>query len=209
MATNSKYWRLTVLWKWKSYREKSWRSRTTLNVKCDCWKIFDISKYSVTSWHTKSCWCLQKEICSEIWKKTWPINCIKAHLGNKWKIWKLNKNYKWNNKIWINIRNSIEYQNWRTTCFQRDNYICQISWQKWWDLIVHHLEPFNIIISDLDINNFRECELLWELKNWITITKELHNEFHKIYWKKNFTRENFIEFWYKNSLHLKDNYYGN
>jgi 5-methylcytosine-specific restriction endonuclease McrA len=106
----------------------------------------------------------------------------------------------------MNIRNSEEYIQWRTKCFERDNYICQISWQKWWDLIIHHLIPFNIIISDLDIENYRECKLLWDINNWITITEELHNEFHKIYWKKNFTRENFIDFWYKNSLHLKDNY---
>ncbi len=194
MATNN-YWRLTIVWEWIPYIEPSWRKRKTLICKCICWNIKTIIRNSVVSWHTKSCWCLQKEIVWEIWKVTWKINCRKyAHWWNKWLYWINNPSYKWKTRLATNIRNSDEYILWRKSCFERDLYTCQISWQKWWKLEVHHLKPMNIIINDLDINNYRDCEILWDINNWITITKELHNIFHKIYWKKNFTIENFLEF---------------
>ncbi len=33
-----------------------------------------------------------------------------------------------------------------------------------------------------------------DIKNGITITRELHNEFHKKYGKFNFTKQNFMDF---------------
>jgi 5-methylcytosine-specific restriction endonuclease McrA len=191
----SVFWRWTVLWEWIPKVEPSWRKRITLKVKCECWNIKNITKSILVSGKSLSCWCLQKEIASKIWKKTWPINAIKyAHWWNKGLYWINNPSYKWRTRLSINIRNSDEYKEWRTKCFERDNYTCQISWQKWWDIVVHHLEPFNLIISDLDIETYRNCELLWDINNWITITKELHNKFHKEYWKKYFTKEDFLEF---------------
>jgi hypothetical protein len=192
------FWRLTVIWEWVPIIEPSWRKRTTLRVICKCWKIKDINKHTIVLWKSKSCWCLQKEIASNIWKKTWPINCIKyAHWWNKWLYWINNPNYKWNTKLSMNIRNSDEYIKWRKDCFERDNYTCQISWIKWGKLVIHHLNPLSLIISDLTIDNYRDCDLLWNINNWVTITKELHDEFHKIYWKKNFNEKDFLEF--KNS----------
>lgn len=205
MPTNYKiskwtiFWRFTVLWESESKRDKNGRVRKYLKVKCSCWAIKEIEKYTVTSWHTKSCWCLQKEICSKIWKKTGLINSKKAHLFNKWKFWKNNPNYKWKNSLSLNIRNSDEYKNWRAKCFERDNYTCQITWKKWIKLVVHHIKPFNIIISDLDIYNYRDYEILWNINNWITISEEIHKEFHKKYWTKKFTEKDFIFF--------KNNYY--
>ena len=108
--------------------------------------------------------------------------------------WENNPNWKW--WIWIRetIRKSREYLEWRTKCFHRDRFTCQISWRVWWELVVHHLFPFYIIINDLSEDTFRDDEKLFNIDNWITISKDLHNDFHNKYWKKWFTKEQFITF---------------
>ena len=51
-----KYNRLTILI-WEDTRK--WRRY--VNVKCDCWTCKQVELYSLRSWWTKSCWCLNKE----------------------------------------------------------------------------------------------------------------------------------------------------
>lgn len=91
------------------------------------------------------------------------------------------------------VRTSKEYNEWRTKCFERDNYTCQISWQKWWNLVVHHLTPYYTLFNDInwkiEYNN-----LIFDISNWITITDELHREFHLRYSNKNFSKEDFYKF---------------
>lgn len=128
IAQWTKFWRYTVIWEWETRVEKNWRKRKTLIVKCDCWTIKTIIKDVITRWHTKSCWCLHKEIVYKFWKEIWYKFLWKWRWWNKWLYWKNNPNYKWNTPLLMNIRNSIEYKNWRTKCFERDNYTCQISW---------------------------------------------------------------------------------
>ena len=189
----TKFWRWILLWEWKWTIDKNWRKRTTFLVKCDCWKIKEINKYIITSWISKSCWCLQKEICWNIWKKTWPINIIFAKWWNKWLYWKYNQSYKWTTRLIQSIRNSYEYINWRTKCFERDNYTCKISWLKW-DIIVHHLTPISKLIEWYNIYNYRENKELFDINNWITLNRDIHNLFHSIYWKKKSTIEDFYDF---------------
>lgn len=133
---------------------------------CECWKEKILIKWDFLSCNTKSCWCVYK-------------------LRDSTDFWWIKKNKR--------IRQSIEYIEWRTKCFERDDYICQISWEKW-ELVVHHLYPFYEQIIDISIEDYPTCTFLFNLDNWITISKKLHLEFHKIYWFKNFTIENFYEF---------------
>ncbi len=98
--------------------------------------------------------------------------------------WTLNHNWKWgissdNDKI----RHSLPMSYWKKSCLERDNLTCQISWQSWGILNVHH------------INNFSEFpELRFDINNGITLSKEVHILFHKKYWKWNNTREQLIDF---------------
>lgn len=81
------------------------------------------------------------------------------------------------------IRNSFDYKEWRRKCLERDNWTCQISKVKGGKINVHH------------INNFADNpELIFDINNGITISKELHEKFHSIYKRKNNTQEQLDEF---------------
>lgn len=88
------------------------------------------------------------------------------------------------------IRKSKNYLLWRKSCFERDNFTCQISGQYGGELVVHH------------INNFADFpESRIAIDNGITMSKELHLRFHKTYGKKNNTKEQLEEF--SNQLKIK------
>ena len=81
------------------------------------------------------------------------------------------------------IRHSLEYKLWQKACLVRDNFTDQKTGQKGGILRIHH------------INNFADFpELRFALDNGITFSKETHNLFHKIYGRKNNTREQLVEF---------------
>ena len=81
------------------------------------------------------------------------------------------------------IRTSLEYYLWRKSVFIRDNFTCQKYGIKGGELVAHH------------INNFNDFpELRMAIDNGITLSKKAHIEFHKIYGKKNNTREQLEEF---------------
>lgn len=83
----------------------------------------------------------------------------------------------------LRIRNSIEYKLWRDAVFSRDGYTCQKTRKKGINLVVHHIQNFS---------QFPELRLA--IDNGITLSIEAHKEFHKIYGKKNNTREQLNEF---------------
>ena len=213
----NKYWKLLIITK------KINNKKQKVLTRCSCWFFKKIKYWDILLWKSKSCWhCKQLRIRK--WDIFWELkiisnkwnysNCYCSCWRNKqilntelynnkhttcWNyihsFWENNPNWKW----WVrdksnNIRKSKLYKEWRNKCFERDNYTCQISWQKWWNLVIHHLTSFSIIISDLENDDLMWCELLWDINNWITITNELHIEFHKKYWTKNFTKDNFYNF---------------
>jgi len=83
----------------------------------------------------------------------------------------------------VKIRNSIEMRLWRESVYARDNFTCQKYSIKGGKLIAHH------------IKNFAQYpELRFAIDNGITLSEKAHIEFHKIYGKKNNTREQLEEF---------------
>lgn len=81
------------------------------------------------------------------------------------------------------IRTSHEYKLWRKACKERDNFICQKTGISGGRLEVHH------------IHNFADYpELRLAIDNGITLSKKAHKDFHKIYGKKNNTKEQLLEF---------------
>ena len=81
------------------------------------------------------------------------------------------------------IRKSGEYKYWRKQCLKRDNFTCQKTGQRGGELRIHH------------INNFADFpELRMDINNGITLSKDSHEEFHRIYTNYNNTEEQLEEF---------------
>jgi len=86
---------------------------------------------------------------------------------------------KENNKA----RQNLEIRLWKRAVLERDNFTCQKYGIKGGKLNVHH------------INNFSEFpELRTSIDNGITLSDKAHRRFHKIYGKRNNTKEQIIEF---------------
>lgn len=96
------------------------------------------------------------------------------------------KNHRWKGGVTpINqrIRHSLQILLWKTACMKRDNFTCQKTGQKGGKLVVHHINNFA---------DFPERRTL--IENGITVSKEAHIEFHKIYGTRNTTLEQLQEF---------------
>jgi hypothetical protein len=107
---------------------------------------------------------------------------IKANTGRKMpyeeRVRRSNKYKGKNNPSWkggitkknLQIRGSFESKIWRESVFIRDNWTCQKCLERGIKLNTHH------------INNFAEWpELRFAIDNGITLCKECHLKFHKLY----------------------------
>lgn len=101
------------------------------------------------------------------------------------------------------IRNSLEYKQWRTKNFQRDNYTCQECNKRSRKggriyLEVHHKKWFNTILSEflkrhnnLDpikdkyelVELSKDWKEFWDVNNGITLCKKCHNKIRRNYAK--------------------------
>ncbi len=105
-------------------------------------------------------------------------NIAKTHKGAKSNFWKGGITPKH-----LVIRASIEHRLWRESVFARDNWTCQKYGTRGRELHPHH------------IKNFAEYpELRFAIDNGITLSKKAHDGFHKIYGKKNNTKEQLEKF---------------
>lgn len=83
----------------------------------------------------------------------------------------------------IKIRSSIEMKLWKNAVLARDNWTDQKTGVKGGNIVVHHILNFSSY-----------PELRTSIENGITLSKEAHLEFHKIYGKKNNTRQQLEEY---------------
>lgn len=134
-------------------------------------------------------------------------NKIKEH-HIKNNINKGEKNHFWKGGITPirpKIHQSWIYRQWRINIFQRDNYTCQECKKRGGVLHTHHsIIPFSKIINaikqwcdefSLDLYETAiQWQPLWNVDNGITICKDCHKEFHRIYGKKDNNQEQLNEF---------------
>lgn len=113
------------------------------------------------------------------------IDRLKMSLSCKGKLAK-DKNPNWKGGVTKQnslLRKSFEITLWKKACLERDNFTCQKTGIRGGELNVHH------------INNFSDFpELRTSIENGVTLCKDAHVEFHKIYGRKNNTKEQLIEF---------------
>ena len=83
------------------------------------------------------------------------------------------------------------YRNKGYKILENDKWTCQITSQIGGNLNVHHLDGYNWC---------KDKRL--DIKNGITLSHEIHNEFHSIYGKGDNTTEQFID--YVNNKHNKN-----
>lgn len=95
-----------------------------------------------------------------------------------------NPNWKPDKPDYMRIakRQYTEYLVWRKAVFERDNYICQCCGDGG-QINAHHL-----------FNYAEYIELQHKVSNGITLCKSCHDEFHKIYSRKNNSKEQMDEF---------------
>lgn len=91
------------------------------------------------------------------------------------------KNPNWKGGIYPlyeTIRKMIEMKVWRDKVYRRDNYTCQICMDnKGGNLNAHHIIPFYKIIKNFkSIEEARNCKLLWNINNGITLCRECHKK---------------------------------
>jgi len=75
------------------------------------------------------------------------------------------------------IRRMPEYKQWRSNCFERDNWTCQTCNIRGVYLTVHHIKSFARIVRDNDLNTTqdgRECDELWDEENGVTLCEDCH-----------------------------------
>jgi len=105
----------------------------------------------------------------------------------KSRMWQCEKNPNWKGGISPTsnkIRGSLEYKLWEDSVLSRDSYRCQkCNENRISRLTVHHIKNFS-----------QYPELRFAIDNGITFCRDCHKKFHKIYGKKDNTKEQIKQF---------------
>jgi hypothetical protein len=76
-----------------------------------------------------------------------------------------------------NIRTCRKYKEWRSRCFKRDDYTCQICSKQGRELHVDHIVPLAVLITKFNIKAIYEankCKDLWDTDNGRTLCENCH-----------------------------------
>lgn len=80
--------------------------------------------------------------------------------------------------LYRQLRNVLEYRQWRSDIFTRDNFTCQSCGEMGGRLHAHHLKPLSKIVEDNKINNLKQgmdCQELWNINNGVTLCIKCHS----------------------------------
>jgi len=114
---------------------------------CDCGRKTESVYNRLNIWKKRSCWCLQKEIVSELWKRMWKINWLKRK-----------KRWVYGTKLyvsWAGMKQNVRKQNLPIDeCFRKsESFYSYFIWEynalekKW-------VPPRDIIIVRKDLSKW-------------------------------------------------------
>ena len=118
----------------------------------------------------------EQKFCSRVCMGKWKSKNLIGENNPNW-------NYNLTNEDRQNRRNIEGYSVFTKQVLKRDNYTCQLSGKCGGELEVHHLNSYSW-----------DKEHRTDVNNGITLTKEIHRLFHKIYGNRHNTKEQFEEF---------------
>lgn len=85
--------------------------------------------------------------------------------------------------LFTQIRKVVEYRQWRSDVFTRDNFTCQFCGVRGGQLHAHHIKQFIVILLENKITTLKdalECAELWNLNNGVTLCTLCHSKAHKV-----------------------------
>jgi len=88
-----------------------------------------------------------------------------------------NKGTGYKTKLQKKIRSCTKYIEWRTSIYERDNWVCKTCNTKGLKLTAHHMKSFALILKEYKIKTLYEaedCDKLWDLDNGVTLCHECH-----------------------------------
>lgn len=77
------------------------------------------------------------------------------------------------------IRSSTKSEEFRNTILLEENYTSQVSDIRGGELNLHHIVPFNSLLTMLDKDKPLESRVLWYRHNVIVLTEEEHKKIHR------------------------------
>lgn len=157
---------------------ESFRLSSNTNTKCNsCAKTGENNpSFGKTFKHKPET--IEKITKSNIGKKRSP-EMIKINTLSRKKTYKKENHPRWKGGITninASLRKTIEYKQWRSNVFIRDNYCCKVC-NDTGELNVHHIISFTEVMN---------TEMQYNINNGITLCKMCHIRFHKDYGINNF-----------------------
>lgn len=122
--------------------------------------------------------------------------CMKEHKST----FTQDKAYNWKggiNKLQNSIRKLTDSKDWTKSIFERDYYTCQRCMKGNNQLEAHHLIGVSQLIKMNKIktvNEAKQCNMLWDLNNGVTMCKKCHREFHNLFGVYKFTPQDYYKF---------------
>ena len=89
--------------------------------------------------------------------------------------------------LYHKMKSLPEYKLWQRKVLERDNFICRNCLKKGGDLTPHHLTAFsfliNVVFKIKTLQEAKECFLLWNIRNGITLCEKCHSETPNYKWR--------------------------
>ena len=165
----------------KKNKDGKWSTASFWECQCDCGNSAVVKGHNLKCGEkglsgTKSCGCLLAETRKRNGRTMFdkrPKLFGKEH--HSWKPELSDEQRK-------NIRRIDGYSSWRRSVMIRDQWKCQVCEAKG-NLHAHHL-----------VSYMYNPERRHDLDNGVAMCRPCHIDFHKVYGKRNFSRENFLEY---------------